>query len=345
MNPTRSLLLIVAIACAAPRAVPAQDRPLDEARARWEQLTPEQREQMRERFERFRQMPPEHREAMEDRARFLREAMRRAEERLSPEDRARVAALAPALRVEVLRDLAMLEGRDRGARIHGALPEAWRERLERVPAEERARVLGEMQQKMREQRRQDPRPPGPDARERGQDTREPGPGARERGRERPPEPLASRLRKLGFSPEEVARLEALPESDRRREIDRLRPRAPGADGPRRGPPPPESTPARRRLMEAARPRSSDILRLADRPTHERRELIAKVVRERVVQVLRTEQLATQQEIDALEKLSLEDFRRVLREKFALPGGPPDEGQRGEGRRGDGPLPPGPPRDR
>ncbi len=336
MNPARSLLLFVAIACAAPRAVPAQDRPLDEARARWEQLTPEQREQMRERFERFRQMPPEHREAMEDRARFVRDAMRRAEERLSPEDRARVAALAPALRVEVLRDLAMLEGRDRGARIHGALPEAWRERLERVPAEERARVLVEMQQKMREQRRLDPRPPGPDARDRGQDAR---------GRERPPEPLASRLRKLGFSPEEVARLEALPEADRRREIERLRPRGPGAEGPRRGLPPPESTPARRRLMEAARPRASDVLRLADRPTHERRELIARVVRERVVQVLRAEQLATQQEIDELEKLSLEDFRRVLREKFALPSGPPGEGQRGEVRRGDGPPPPGPLRER
>jgi len=387
VNAARWLLLIVAIACAMPRAVLAQDRGLDEARARWEQMTPEQRAQMRERFERFRQMPPEHREAMEDRARFLREAMRRAEERLSPEDRARIAALAPARRIEVLRDLAMLDGRERGARIHGALPEAWRERLERVPAEERARVLGEMQQKMREHRHGDPRGqgpesrggPGPEARERGADARERGADARERGgdpgerggdpgergadpgergadpgergadpgepgRERQPEPLASKLRKLGLSPEEIARIEALPEAERRREIETLRPRDPGADGQRRAPGP-ESTPARRRLMEAARPRAADILRLADRPTQERRELIARIVRERIVQVLRAEQLATTQEIAELEKLSLENFRRVMREKFSIPGAPHGEGARGEGRRGEGQPPPGPPRDR
>ena len=340
----RSLFFCLAVACAMPRVVLAQDHGLDEARARWEQLTPEQRAQMRERFERFRKLPPEHREAIADRARFLREAMRRAEERLSPADRARVAALAPALRVEVLRDLAMLGGRDRGERIRGALPDAWRERLEGVPAEERARVLSEMQQKMREHRRE-PREPGPGSREPGLDPREPGLDPRERGHDRPPpEPWSSRLRRMGLSPEEIARLEALPEPERRRELEKLRPPPRGPEGQHRVPPR-ESSPAHQRLMEAARPRESDILRFSERATLERRELIAKIVRERVLMVLRADQLATPQEIERLEQLSLDDFRRALREKLA----PPDDHHR-DGRRGDGPPPgrpqsDGPPPDR
>lgn len=284
------LVLVIALICALPSY--GQDRRLDEARARWEQLSPAEQARMRDRFERLRSMPANDRASLEDRAKFLAEAIRRVEERMTPEIRQRVARLDPERRRALLRDLAMIDGGDRAARIHGALPDSWREKLERVPAEQRARMLLEFEGQMRE-----------------------------RGREKIVELLT---RKYGLSAADIARLDALPQAERMAELAKLK-RAHGLGdtrGPERGPdgergrPGHEAMAGRMKLLEAARPRPSDHLRYAELSIGERRELVAKIVRERVVVALRENQLATPTEIEALERLPLDDFRRALRERFS-----------------------------
>jgi len=286
----RILVLLIALICALPSS--AQDRRLDEARTRWEQLSPAEQARLRDRFDRLRAMPAHDRASLEDRAKLLAEAMRRAEERLPPEARARVDELDPARRRALLRDLALIDGKDRMARIHGALPDAWREKLEQAPADQRPRMLLEYESKMRE-----------------------------RGREMIVELLK---RKYGLDAAEIARLDALPQSERMAEIAKLKrahgssdPRGPGSD---RGRPGPESMAGRMKLLEAARPRPSDHLRYAELSSGERRELVTKIVRERVVVVLRENQLATPAEIEALEQLPLDEFQRALRERFSKPHG-------------------------
>jgi len=272
-----ALMFVAALSLSIPS--PAQDRRLDEARARWEQLSPAEQERLRERFEHLRSMPAKDRASLEYRARSLAEAVRRVEERLSPEVRARLEGLDPESRRALLRDLAMIEGGDRGGRTHGATPDAWREKLEGMAPEERARAIAEMQQKMRE-----------------------------RGRQKMAELLA---RKFGLSAAEIARLEALPEAERMLEIGKLKRAAEGPDAARRE----ESMAARMKLLAAVRPRPADHLRYADLPTAQRRELVERIVRERVMGALRESGFATPEEIEALEKMSLEEFRRALRERF------------------------------
>lgn len=286
----RILFVVAALFCALPAS--AQDRRLDEARARWEQLSPAEQARLRERFERLRSMPQSDRARLEDRAKFLAEGIRRVEERLSPEARERVARLEPARRRALLCDLALLDGGDRGGRIHGAMPEALRARLERASPEQRAAMMLEFERKLRE-----------------------------RGREKIVEVLT---KKYGLTAADIARLDALPEGERMAEIAKLRrEHDSGADcGPEgeRGRPSHEAMASRMKLLEAARARPADHLRYAELSTDERRELVAKIVRERVMVALRENQMATPAEIESLEKLSLEEFRRALRERFPMPRG-------------------------
>ncbi|MCY2959778.1 MAG: DUF3106 domain-containing protein [Planctomycetota bacterium] len=275
------LALSLALICVSLLAVgsSAQDRRLEEARARWEQLSPDEQARLRERFEHLRTMPAKDRASLEDRARALAEAVSRVEQRLTPEQRARLDNLDPKIRRALLRDLAMIEGGDRGARGHGPMADAMREKLERMPPEERAQAMADMQQKMRE-----------------------------RGREKVAELLA---RKFGLSAAEIARLEALPEAERMLEIAKLKRAAEGPDAARRE----EGMAARMKLLLAARPRAADHLRYADLPTAERRELVEKIVRERVMSALRESGFATPAEIEALEQMTLDQFRQAMRERF------------------------------
>lgn len=263
----------------------AQDARLDGARARWERLSPDEQARLRERFERLRSMPERERASLEDRARSLSDAMNRAQERLPAEDRARVDRLDPERRRALLRDLALLEGGDCGTRSRGHVPGEWREKLDRLPPDQRAQAAAEFERKQREHCR---------------------------------EKLAEILaRKFELSAAEIARIEALPESERVVEIAKLR----RADrGPERDAAKQASMSARMKLFQAARPRVTDHVRYAELATGERRQLVAKIVRERVIGVLRESALATADEIDALEKLSLDEFQRALRERLRAPRG-------------------------
>lgn len=270
---------------------------MEAARARWHQLSPAEKAQLHERYDRLRSMPERDRASLEERARCLAESMRRAEARLSPEDRARLEQLDPAKRRALLCDLAYLDGGDRGGRGHGAMPDAWRERIERAPPEQRARLQAELERTQRE-----------------------------RGREKIAEILS---RKYGLSAAEIARIEALPEPERWREIEKLKR---GADGrPKQDE---ADLAARMKVLAAARPRASDLMRYAELPIEQRRDLVAKIARQRVVVALRESSLATPAEIEALDALPLDAFRRAIRERWA----PSREhhGDRGGGSRKHGP---------
>jgi hypothetical protein len=262
---------------------PAHGR-LDAARQRWERLTPDEQARVRERFERLRTMPKDDRDALAERARLLADAMRRVEEKLDDAARTRIAGLDPERRRELVRDLALAEGGERMARWSGAGPETWRAKLESLPSEERERVLAEMRR-----------------RGRGSD--------HEHGRERLAEMLAKRH---GLSPAEVERILALPEPERWDAIRQLR----GQDAARPPRQDDAQSQARRRLFEAARPRPSDHLRYAELAPAERRELVARIARARVVTVLREGGLATEDEIARLDALPHAEFRRALQQRFA-----------------------------
>jgi hypothetical protein len=281
----RVLFVLFALTSALTSAAPAFQ--LDAARERWERLTPAEQARLRERFDRLRSMPERERATLEDRAKYLAEAMRHVAERLTPEQRERLARIDPDRRRALLRDLAMLEGGDRAARGRAELPQAWREKLERLPPEQRARMHFEVERRMRE-----------------------------RGREQVGELLSKRF---GLSPEELARIDALPEPERMLEIAKLKRAARGPEGERgeRGGPTDEAIAARMKLLSAARPRPADYLRYADIPTADRRELVARIVRERVLTVLREQRLATPAEIAALDALSLDDFRHAVRERLEM----------------------------
>lgn len=259
-------------------------RRLEEARERWERLSPVEQARLRERFDRLRQMPANDRAALEDRAKYLAEAMRQVAERLTPEQTEVIARIDPQRRRALLRDLAMIEGGDRAARVRAALPDALREKLESVPPEQRARMLFEFEHRRRE-----------------------------RSREQIGEILSKRF---GLSPQEWARIDALPEPERMLEIAKLKRDARGPDAERRGPGD-ETIAARMRLLSAARPRPSDHLRYAELSTSDRRELVAKIVRERILAILREQGMATPEEIAALDALSLDEFRRAIRERLDM----------------------------
>jgi hypothetical protein len=326
----------------------AQERPLDEARARWERLDPAERERLRERFERYRQLGPEERRALDSRAGFLHEAARRFEQQLPPGERAKLQGLDPARRRAMLRDLALTDARERGERIFSSLPEAWRARIADAPPEERARMLAELQARL------------------GED------GARHS--------LERMTQHLGLGPAEVERLRALPPEERLRELLELRKQHLVRKIGREGPPPfvsaeqwrewsalpPQELFERferarrqyeaapegwrqdgrrqdaRRLFEALRPRPEDLVGVAGLPEDERRARLTELVRERALKVLRETDLVPPERLAELEGMSMREFAEAVRAWRAPrrgppgPGGPP--GQPGaEGHRG----PPGP----
>jgi hypothetical protein len=302
-------LLVLILALAVPAAAHGQEPRLDDARARWERLSPEQRRELRERFERFRAMEPDQRGRIEERARRLREGMERAEARLTDEQCAKLAGLDPQRRDEVLRELAMLDGHDRGERFRGALPPEWRERLEQVPAEERGRVFEEIRGRMRERMASE--------------------AAQRYGA------------KLGLSAEEIARIQAQPEPERLKAVMDLRERAfpKGLERPEMTP---ERAAALRKLGEASRPRAEDVLRFAELPAQQRRAHVQNLVRARVLTALRESGLVTPERMAELEKAGPEQVHAALRELMPRWGGrgPGEHGERGPGRHGPGEHRPG-----
>jgi hypothetical protein len=185
-----------------PEGGPERGRePSAEARRRWQELDPAERERLRQRYEEFQKLAPDRRAEIEERLGRLQRLRQEAEERVPPELKAKLEKLSPEERREVLRDYFLTEFQNRGERIREKLPEEWRQRLENAGPEEREELLHQL----REQRRQSEAP-----------------GA-----------IEHLGRSLQLPREEVERLKGLPPEEQIRAIEDLR----RSELQRGGPPP------------------------------------------------------------------------------------------------------------
>lgn len=322
------------------------------ARARWERLSPAEKEEMRERYEKYRALSESERRALAERGRALREERERMLGRLPEADRARLDKLPPEQRREVVRELFESEAREKGARIREKLPQAWLDRLEQAAPEERARLLNEFQRK-----------------------------ARTRVALMAIDKIGARLE---LPAEEIARLKDLPELERAQAVLELRKRLSTREAAEFGLPegitqaqwdewqslPPEQffevmqryrleqswrherrEPPRDHaeghdqarlamtLADAMRPRPDEYVRLASLPKDERRKQLFAAARERVLAVLATEGVASPQRIAELRAMPERQLFDALQELAPMRHGFRgwrDGGDEGRGRHGSDP---------
>ena len=153
-----------------------------EARERWERMSPEKKARMRERYERLQRMDAAQRQRLGERAARLNQMRRRLYESLDEKTRARLDKLPPNKHLEILDEMVAAEARRAGARILDKLAPDERARVERAGPAERRRML---QEHRREQ----------DARLR--------------------KAIQTLAPRLGITPQEMARIKALPPEQRR----------------------------------------------------------------------------------------------------------------------------------
>lgn len=326
----RMAVVLVAL-CALCTSAPALQSPvetsptLEAGRQRWERLSPEDQARFKQLYERYRSLTEEERQALAKRARRVLLEKERVRAQLPEEARAKLQALAPDKRREVLRDLFEGEAREKGARIREKMPEAWIKRLEEAPPEDRARFLAEFQRAARERIVR---------------------GA-----------IDKIGRKLELPAAEVERLKALPEPERAGTVLELRKKLSVRDADQFGLPPgvtpaqweawqamppeqffevtqryrrergwqqtdrssdpkdapsPEKLRAFRALNEALRPRADELVQLADVSPSERRLRVFELRRARVLVALRENDLATPERLNELAQMPEPEFVRALR---------------------------------
>lgn len=200
--------LLLAIAAApfanvarAQREGPSERQIEPDARERWNELSPQERERLRQRFEEFRRLDPAQRAELEERMDRLRVLGQRAKEHLPDDLRRKLEGLPESERRELLREYLRTELENRGDRIREMLPNDVRERLEQASPQERAQILGDLRRKWHEAEA--------------------------------PRVIEHLGRELDLAPEEIARLQSLPSKERADALLELRRKA----LERRGPPP------------------------------------------------------------------------------------------------------------
>jgi hypothetical protein len=143
-------VLVMTVAHAAQRDAGALDVVrLRDARQRWEQLSPKEQAEARANYSRYLALNEEERAELHRRAQATRDALAKLHEELPADVRARLAALDPAKRREVLRDMHEAQANEAGRRIRSKLPEDLLERLERAEPGKRAGVLRRFQEQQR----------------------------------------------------------------------------------------------------------------------------------------------------------------------------------------------------
>ncbi|HTF91098.1 MAG TPA: hypothetical protein VK843_21970 [Planctomycetota bacterium] len=194
----RWILLLVALA---PLAIGQEHAPeLDQARSRWERLSPAERARIAQHFDEFRGLPEAERARMMSHLNRLAQARREIEARIPEELRAKLDKLAPEERRQVLREYVETTMGERAERLR-----------EKMTAEELAKLDGAT----------------PAEREELLHAR------REELLDRAPRALAFLGRQLDLPPEEMERLKALPQQEKLDALATLGRR----EMQRRGPPP------------------------------------------------------------------------------------------------------------
>jgi hypothetical protein len=203
----------VALACAgvakaqdvdARRPAPQEPSSVEAGRARWERMSPGERERIARLFEEYRGLPEADRERMRSHLERMAQVRRELEADIPDVLRAKLAQLEPEARRQVLREYLESAMGERTERLRAKLPPEFLQKLEGATPERRAELWSEQRAAWREQ-----------------------------GAERALQFLG---RQLQLSPEEVERIRTLPPPEKfaaiadlgRREMERRGP-PPGVD--------------------------------------------------------------------------------------------------------------------
>lgn len=127
--------------------VAADSAALDLARQRWQHLTADERAAILARYSEYDRMGARDKQELVERARRLRETSQRVQSELSAPIRERLRQLEPEKRREAMREIVGGEARARGQEIRAKLPDAWVERLETAPPEQRIAILGQFRER------------------------------------------------------------------------------------------------------------------------------------------------------------------------------------------------------
>jgi len=303
------------------------------ARERWEKLSPEQRAELKQRFERFQQLGESERRELLERARRLRAGCEGAQAGSTSEWKDKFAALGPRQRHEAQREYGYESLRARGREIRDKLPQAWLERLERASPEERLALLREFKEKQLDglcrmalarlaplldlSAEELARVQALPFEERGRvvleyrkraqelDTRQNGlpPGISDADWQAlvALEPEAFFLRLKAQRERHAAER---PMRDGRQERD--------ASGPPREAPTPAQAEGMRRLLEALQPRPDEVVAVVDLPAEQRATRLAELRRARCIEVLRTHELVSAEQLEGLATLDERRFGELLR---------------------------------
>lgn len=117
-------------------------------RKRFDSLPEEQKQALRQRLERLKKLPAQERQDLRAQASQLEDMSRRVYRSLADGDRERLDGLPMDKRQDLLSEMALAEVRDMGHRILRKLPQAERERLEAAEPQERQRLLLELRHQM-----------------------------------------------------------------------------------------------------------------------------------------------------------------------------------------------------
>lgn len=329
---------------------------------RWNRLTVEERTRYRARFEEYRRKDPGVRAVMKERAKHLDLMARRLHGTLSEAERERLAGLPPGRRREILHEMLAAEARDVGRRIRESLPSGMRQRFDGARPEDRARFITSVRGKLSNQM-------GVVFERLGRELGLP-PGRIQRLKDLPesqrrPEFLALLKRRLsrdlsarglpaGISRDAWRQLLEMPPREFFDAILRLRETHPEIGLPHgggRGPAP--SDPETRRRLSAMRRAMQPIspaerLELSALSREERAAEVRRRKRSRVLEVIRSEGLLSEEELRALAARPDPSFFREVRELVSgrnpghgpgqAPGGQRNPAPGGRRARGDGERP-------
>jgi len=130
------------------------DRPgLEGARERWQQLTPEQRDEMRRRFDHFQRLSDDERAELRRRFERFGQVQKRAVESLPEGVRRQLESLEGPTRREVLREVATERIAEHGRDALEMMPPPLKERYEAAAPEERERIASEFGRMLHERAR------------------------------------------------------------------------------------------------------------------------------------------------------------------------------------------------
>jgi hypothetical protein len=193
-----------------PPAAGEQEEEKREKLERFRRLPDEEQRRLRRNFHHWKKLSAEEQEALRRRHEAYSDQVRRALEKLSPEERERLHSLPFAERRRAVRQALEVQLRRNEESFLQTLPAEKREALSRLPAKERKRAIFEIR---RERIERD---------QRAHLEREVQAGRLDaEQREKDRELIRRCLQRGDLSREEAARIESLPESSRRREIGRL----------------------------------------------------------------------------------------------------------------------------